>query len=305
MNAYPPRRTRAVLNCEDVGQDLERPPLAATRLLRAAGVKIPLRAWTELPVDVRWAIATEGAADVINPHAARALLRHIPMRYVELVGEHTTTDDHPLPGVLDCLGLPEAWGRSNWQHLSPFARYVLNVLRNNKRLLWRAFAEINGVPTRRYDGWRGPVAHAEVVVSAPEHIRADVMALLVGGRLLNGRGLILARAAGVRAARAASTTFDLHAETATGAVEIDWAIEVPKSMVLWQGHVSTTAGEFFPAAALVGATTAAVCLLDLLREFDPGLRLREVGLTEEEWQVGHLDPDAATVNLNLPLPIKR
>ncbi len=298
-------RPRAVLTCEDLGQDLERQPLAATRLFRSAGVKISLRAWTELPVDVRWAIATEGARDAIDLEAARALLRHVPIRHLELVGEHATPEDQPLPGVLEGLGLQPSFAQTHWPRLPPFARYVLNVLRNNKRLLWRAFAEISGTPTRRYDGWRGPLAHAEVALAARDPVRGEVMTLLAKDRLLDGRGLLLARAAGVRAARAAGATFDLHSTAVTGAVEVDWAVDAQAGTVLWQAHVSTDAGDFFPVAALAGAATAGLCLLDLLKEFDPEVRLRSVRLVEEEWLVGQLDPEASRSVLGATLVLRR
>lgn len=305
MPADPQARPRAVLACEDLGPELERQPLAATRLFRSSGVKISLRAWTELPVDLRWAIATEGARDVIDAAAARALLRHVPIRHVELVGEHATPEDNPLPGVLEGLGLQPSFAQTQWPRLPPFARYVLNVLRNNKRLLWRAFTEISGTPTRRYDGWRGPLAHAEIVLAAAEPVRTEVMTLLARDRLLDGRGLLLARAAGVRAARAAGVTFDLHSATVTGAVEVDWAVDAPAAKVLWQAHVSTDAGDFFPVAALAGATTAGVCLLDLLKEFDPQVRLRSVRLVEEEWVVGQLEPEATHSVLGSTLALRR
>ncbi len=301
----PNARPRAVLACEDLGQDLERQPLAATRLFRSSGVKISLRAWTELPIDLRWAIAKAGARDVIDDQTARALLRNVPIRHVELVGEHSTPEDEPLPGVLEGLGLQPSFARTHWTRLPPFARYVLNVLRNNKRLLWRAFTELSGTPTRRYDGWRGPLAHAEIALAATEPVRTEVMTLLARDRLLDGRGLLLARAAGVRAARAAGATFDLHSAAVTGAVEIDWAVDAQAGKVLWQSHVSTDAGEFFPVAALVGATTAGVCLLDLLKEFDPEVRLGAVRLAEEEWVVGQLEPEATRSVLGSTLALKR
>jgi molybdenum cofactor biosynthesis enzyme len=283
-----------VLVCEDLPEELPRPPLAAVRFFRVAGLKLSLKAWTHLPADVRWAIAKEGSRDVVDRHVARSLMRHIPIRHVELIGASTVPDSEPLPGVADALGAPDSWLQTTWPTLRPFHRFVLNVLRGNRRLMWRAYAEIQGVNVSRHDGWRGPLAHAEVEIRAQDPVRRELLELLVTERLLEGRALLLARASGLRVARRAGEIFDLYSELTTGAVELDWSVEIPAPSVLWQAHVSTHLGGFSPIASLAAATTAAVCLADMLKEFDPLVRVREARVVEEAWAVGKFDVEAPT-----------
>ena len=285
---------RPVLACEGLDADLTRPPLAAVRMFRSAGFKMNLKAWAELPPDVRWAIATEGARDAIDPYVSRSLMRHVPLRHVELVGDTRLPENAPLPGVLEALGYGPDWARSGWARLRPFHRFVLNVLRLNRRLLWRAFAEIQGIETHRQPGTPPIVARAEVEVGAREPVRSAVLELVTNERLLEGRGLLLARASGLRAAREARSIFDLYASQSTGAIELDWSVEHSRSAVLWQAHVASVQGQFFPVASLAAATIAAVCLCDMLKEFDPRVRVNNAHIVEEEWAVGKFDIEAVT-----------
>lgn len=294
-----------VLACEDLGAELDRPPLAAVRFFRASGFKLSLRAWAELPVDVRWAIAKEGARDQVDQHIARTLMRHVPMRHVELIGDTNVPDHLPLPGVVEVLGVRETWVDRDWPQLRPFHRFVLNVLRNNRRLMWRAFAEIEGVGVSRNDGWHGPVAHAEVEIRAADPVRGELLSLLATEKLLEGRALLLARASGLRVARASADVFDLYADRTPGPIELDWSVEVPSATVLWQAHVSTHVGDFFPVASLAAVAASAVCLADMLKEFDPQVRVREVRIVEEEWSVGKFEAEAATTVFNGTLVLPR
>lgn len=278
---------------EDLGNDLPRPPLSAIRFFRRSGIKLGLRSWQGLGIEVRWAMATEGSRNDIDPHIAKTLVRAIPLRDLELVDDRTTPEGEPAPGLSESLGQPSDWTTRVWPTLPPFHRFVLNVLRNNKRLLWRAYAEMLGLRMLR-DDWRGPVAHTELLLNSGGEAPRELLRLLATERLLDGRGLLLARASGRRAARQAGELFDLHSDVATGAVELDWAVQIPTGTVLWQAHVSTHTGEFHSAASLVASTVAAVSLFDMLKTFDVRPVLREAKIVEEEWQVGRLDGEAST-----------
>lgn len=280
---------------EDLGEDLARPPLAAVRFFRRMGVRLSLKIWAPLPVEVRWSFVKEGARDQIDEHVARTLLRAVPIRLIELVDEHHTLEREPAVGLAEALGMDGSWTREAWYELSPFHRFVLNALCHNKRLLWRAFGEIAAPERRaRVRSWSGLLAHAEVQIRAEGRVRDDLVRLLAKELLLEGRALLLAQASGRRAARRAHELFDLHADKTTGAVELDWSVRMPAASVLWQAHVSTHEGEFFPAASLIAATTSAVCLADMLKEFDPRVKVRQARLIEEGWQVGKFEIEAAT-----------
>lgn len=289
-----PQRQGTVFRFEDLGDDLPRPPLAALRFFRRAGVKVSLKTWHKIPADVRWAMAAEGTRDELEDNVTRALLRHVPLRELELIGEPRYSESSPVPGLIESLGLGTGWRSKGWPALRPFERFVLNHLSNNPRLLWRAFEEITGIAAGPSTGWSGLVAHAEVQIRAPNDVKRDLLRLLASERLLEGRALILARTSGRRAARAASELLDLYSELVPGTVELDWRVREPQSTVLWQAHVSTHVGEFFPAASLLAATTAAVCLYDMIKEFDPDARVQQARLVEEAWEVGKFAWDEAT-----------
>jgi molybdenum cofactor biosynthesis enzyme len=117
-------------------------------------------------------------------------------------------------------------------------------------------------------------------------IRPDALVTLQSLDFLDGRAFVLARVAGVRAARRAAETFDMRSDAGTGTIELDWCSLDEAGMLLWQAHVSTWDGAFYPAAALAAATTAAVALCDMIRERDPSASMVEACILEATWQVG-------------------
>lgn len=295
-----PERARAVFRFEGLTDELLRPPLSALRFFRHAGVKISLRAWGKLPIDVRWGMAVEGARDSVDDAATRALLRHVSLRELEMIGDLRHSESSPVSGLVESLGLGDRWRNKGWPALSHFERFVLNYLSGNTRLLWRAFEEISGLAANPSSQWSGLVAHAEVQIRAPREVRDDLIRLLTREQLLEGRGLILARASGLRAARATADILDLYSELTPGTIELDFRVREGQSMVLWQAHVSTHVGDFFPAASLLAATTAAVCLYDMIKEFDPQASVQQARLVEEAWEVGKFAWDEPTRLFDAP-----
>ncbi len=293
FDATPPREG-TVFQFEDIGDDLPRPPLAALRFFRRAGVKIALKTWVKLPLDVRWAMVAEGARDQMEEAVGRALLRHVSLRELELIGEPRYSESSPVAGLIESLGLGESWRTKGWPALTTFERFVLNHLAGNPRLLWRAFEEISGLSASPSTEWTGMIAHAEVQIRAPKEVKKDLLRLLATEQLLEGRALLLARTSGVRAARAAGDLFDLYSDLTPGTIELDWRVREAQATVLWQAHVSTHLGEFFPAASLLAATTAALCLYDMIKEFDPDAQVDRARLVQEAWEVGKFAWDEAT-----------
>ena len=136
--------------------------------------------------------------------------------------------------------------------------------------------------------WKAAVAHVEVTM------RPDTLDKLRNAGFLDGRAFILARVAGVRAARRAQETFDLRSERATGTIELDWAPLDEPGAVVWQAHVSSWDGGFFAAASLVAASTAAVALTDMVAEDDKSVTITSAKIEEEPWVVGSDQRDQPT-----------
>lgn len=283
-----------VFKFEEIGSDLPRPPFAAMRFLLSRGMRLRQGAWTDLPLDLRKAMVEEGARDLLRPTVGEALTKNIPVRAIELTPQDLDMDESPELGVIESLGIHADVLRVGWANLPHLCRFVLNRLAPNKRLLWHAWSEItgSGPPPRT---WRGLLAHAEVRVLATGDTGRNILRLLASGQLVDGKGLVLASASGRRAARVTPEIFDLHSGAGVGVVELDWTVQLAGAAVLWQAHVSTQAGEFFPIASLYAASSAAVCVADMLKEFDPQVTVREAKLVEEEWQVGRYDQEDATM----------
>ena len=270
---------------EEIGPDLDRPPLAARRALLGSGVAVPLDTWQALSLSARQAIAMEGTKDAVSEYvvknAVSAMLKRVrfmgPVKDppVDAIPQHV---GNALRGVRP-LSLPE------WQSLRPIDRYTLVALSNNSRLLYRAIEEMtsgpaSSLPAMKLKPWVGMLAHAEIRMSRP------AFTSIASGAVQDGKAIVLARVAGVRAARAAHEVLDGYAEKYAGPVELDARLDIERGGYVWQAHVSTVDGEFFAAASLLAAATASIALRDAVGGVDPRATVGDVTLCEEPWSVG-------------------
>ena len=267
---------------EDVSDDLPRAPLAGMRALLSAGVVISTKGWAALNRDARWAIVQEGLLPKINATVVQALLRQASVSELRLVPQMRDPNaTETPPEVLKAITPARRITNTEWASLRPIDRYVLFALTLNTRLFFRAVQEIlPSVETEGSETWKAVVAHCEVTM------RGSTLERLKSPTFLDGRAFVLARVAGVRAARRASETFDLRSEATIGPIELDWAQGNEPGTVLWQAHVSSWDGSFFAAASFAAATTAAVALCDMIAESDSTAALVNARIAEEPWQVG-------------------
>lgn len=266
---------------EDVGDDLPRPPMAAMRGFLAAGVVLSPKGWSALSSQQRRAFVVAGSASHIDVMAIQAAVRNASVSEVRLVPRVTDPDPMQVPDSLAAaLGPHARITAQKWTLLRPVDRYVLATLALNTRLLFRALREIMPEDTATELPWKAAVAHAEVTM------RPDTLDKLRSPKFLDGRAFVLARVAGVRAARRAQETFDIRSERTTGTIELDWAPLDEPGAVVWQAHVSSWDGSFFAAAALAAASTAAVALTDMIAEEDGSAAIGTTKIVEEPWMVG-------------------
>lgn len=283
---------------EEIGPDLPRPPLAARRALLSSGVAVPLETWQALPLAARQAIVAEGEKDApsdqIVKNAISSVLKRV--RFMGVVKD-PALDFVPQP-VVDGLRAVRPITVAEWQSLRPLDRYTMVALSGNSRLLYRALEEMTSGPTSalgpvKLMPWVGPLAQAEVHMVRPAF--ADVAA----GRLQGGQALVLARTAGVRAARSAHEMIDGYAEKYAGPVELDARLDAEIGGYVWQAHVSTVEGEFFAAASVLAAAAAAVALRDAVAANDPTASVTGVSVREAAWNVGSgAFGDEATIAMN-------
>jgi len=280
---------------EEIGPDLPRPPMAARRALLGAGVSMPLDTWQTLPIEIRRGLVEEGTRDVISDvnvkNAVSPVLKRI--RFMGPVKD-PPLDVIPTP-VNDALRNFRPLIVDEWRRLRPLDRYVLVALVGNSRLLWRALEELAGgqLSSVKLRPWIGPLARAEVKMNM------QALSELSGGLLMGGKALVLARTAGVRAARHAHEILDGYAEKYAGPVELDSRIDLQEGACVFQAHVSTADGEFFGAASVFAVATAAAALRDAVSSRDPKATIEHVTLREEAWSVGSAAfGDEATVAMS-------
>lgn len=279
-------KTRFSYAFEELTEDLPRPPKAALRAMFAAGILVSPKGWKTLSTETRQALALEGTRDTVNLVMVSELLKEAPPGQIRLVARTSdpAVDAVPAP-VLKALGPTRTLTQPQWASLRALDRYVLASLAANTRLLWRALEELASLPGSQLpksggQSWSGALAHCEV------HCHPNAIERLTSPKFLDGKAFVLARVAGVRAARRSSELFDLQSETATGPAELDWGPTKQAGVLLWQGHVSTWDGEFFPAASMLAVSAAAVALYDMVKELDPTASIGAAGIVEEPWRVG-------------------
>jgi molybdenum cofactor biosynthesis enzyme len=283
--------------------------MSALRALLQSGLVISPKGWTSLDGDLRQAIAREGIRGIVDTTTVRKLMERVPPRLLKLVPKSSEPDPDVVPqNLVRALGPGRLVTVGQWRALRAVDRYVLSNLTSNTRLLWKAFDELNlglqsaheGLVTSRAK-WIGQVAHAEV------HTTASAVQLATSSRYLDGRAMILARTAGLRAARKIAETFDLLADAAPGPIELDWSIPSDGNTVVWQAHASNYDGAFFPAASLLAAVTAATALHDMIREQDPKATLSSGSLRDEAWLATATDTfeDATVLYSVAPTSSKR
>ncbi|MEZ4221105.1 MAG: cyclic pyranopterin monophosphate synthase MoaC [Polyangiaceae bacterium] len=264
---------------------LDRPPLAALRALRITGVLLTRAGWTATPHGARLDLSLLGSQPKVENEKVVEALSTTPPREVKMFQRQLDPDPDSVPeDVQRALGPGQALSLELWRSLTSLDRHVLIMLRANTRLLWRALDEISakqGGPFRLglQQAWTGELARAEV------RMRPKTAQRLQSPSFRGGLTLVLARTAGLRAARRAGELMDEHSHVTTGAVELGFRIDYDENpaKVLCQAHVSSVQGEFFAAGSLLAATTAAATLVDLAREEDAGVMIEGARLAQEPW----------------------
>ncbi len=278
---------------EELSEDLPRPPLAAFRALLAAGIVVAPRGWRKLPEGRRRDLARLGLSAIIDPEDVRRAITGIPLPDLKLVSPHVEPPDGgSLPPTVErAAAAVHPLSHTEWRALRPIDRFVLGTLAPNARLFGRALEEIlrrRGITTTWSTATPIYLAHVELQLGR-------AMERLWDPSFLEGRGLVLARAAGLRAARASSDLYDLHADDGIGLVELAASPQPDRGVLLWQAHASRWDGSFSIAASLSAATTAAVCVLDMLHEIQPAGLLTAGMIRHEPWEASPMFQDEATV----------
>jgi molybdenum cofactor biosynthesis enzyme len=266
---------------EEISDDLPRPPLAALRALQSMSYLVSPQGWRDLAVELRQVIAYEGAKEKVGGPRLEAAVKRISLHHAKMMPGPRDPDPNEVPPeLLAALGPLRSVSTEEWRALRALDRRVLFILARNTRLLSRAVEEIlpAGPPSTRRS--TALVARSEVVIPR------DVLHRVLSTDFHDGRAFVLARVAGRRAARRVAEIFDRQADSTVGTIELDWGVHEHDSVIFWQAHASAWDGSFFPSAALLAATTAAVALHDMVRELDPSASLGAACIRDEAWEAG-------------------
>lgn len=254
----------ALYRFEEIGNDLLVPPLAALRALQLSGVLLSRAGWLAMPLEAREAIVRAGVSDRVNVEWIRKAVAAAPLAELKMFPALADPDPTTPPRVLgNALGPGRPPPPELWQAIRPVDRFVMVALAQNTRLLHRLFEELlerSSTPELSAPmGWTGTVAHCELLLDLKSAMK------LSNEEFFSGRALLLARAAGVRAARRADELLDIHAHEMVGPIELAATDRVGGHgvTITWQAHVSTAAGVFSPAASLLAVLTATAALYDL------------------------------------------
>lgn len=278
---------------EDIPEgDPSRPPLAALRAMRLIGMALSRTGWQAMSVDRRRAIISAGAAENVETDELRRLFDGAPIREMKLVPVIPDPPADRIPdSVARAFGPARVISQEFWVGVTNLDRHVLYMLTGNTRLLFRALNEMalrarGKLPLPSF-GWTGTLARGELRTT-PEMLK-----LLRMPHFLDGRACILARVAGIRAARWASEILDLHAATPTGPVEVGFSVdtELRPGTVLWQAHVSTLEGQFSPSASVLAVTTSAAALYDIVQRAGERATIENVRLSDEPWAPSDADDE--------------
>lgn len=266
---------------EELPPDLPWPPFAAVRAFRSSGISIAPIGWRALKPEARRQAVAAGSEDVVREDIVNEILRGMTVRDIALIPK-PPQDPPPTPAIESALTsarLP----RSAWERFRAVDRWVLSSIAamKNTRLLLRALAEIAttcGVaPEPGTEEARVVLARCELVLAPGAAARVS------NAGFFGGRALVLARVAGVRAARTAPTLIDRLNDTLVGPIEVESAVWGDR--VLWQAHVSDPWGAFLPTVSLIAATTAAAALFDMLASADLAVSssISEAVVREDAW----------------------
>jgi molybdenum cofactor biosynthesis enzyme len=276
---------------EDIPPGLPRAPMSAVRALHAAGMQVGPRGWSSLTLETRMALCIEGTRAHISGTTVGALLRGLPLEHLRLIHRMSGAEASAAPiGVASVAGPLGPRLAELWPSLTPLDRYVLRALTSNSRLFDRAAHEILGALLPGGAPWVGEVGRAELWLSV------EALERLCSHSFLDGHAFLLARTAGLRAARAVPDLFDLASASSAGLIELDWRVlRDGGARVLWQAHVSTWEGVFEPLSSMMAAGTSAMAARDMVRGVDPTASVGAVMVRSEAGQVGSgLFADEAT-----------
>jgi molybdenum cofactor biosynthesis protein MoaC len=112
-------------------------------------------------------------------------------------------------------------------------------------------------------------------------LRAEALALIVGGTLKKGEALAAARLAGIMAAKRTHELIPLCHQLALDMVEVDFQPDPKYPALLIQARAATSAPTGVEMEALTAVAVACLTIYDMLKAVDRGMRIEGIRLIEK------------------------
>ncbi len=270
---------------EDIDEWLDTIPLAARRALDACGAKLTAVAWRRMRSGARVAITSLGSEKKVDGPRVRDLLveEDVPCETI------TAAMDPPASGLpadlVRALGEARPLEASRWRTLAPLDRYTLCRLarRGRSDRLRRAYDEILADPATRpistHLDAKGEVHMVDVggkdvtarvaVARAEVRMMPETLARLRAGATPKGDVLATARVAAIQAAKRTSDLIPLCHAIALTRVDVD--IHAGERVLTVDVRVEARDRTGVEMEAMVGASTGALTIYDMLKGIDRGM----------------------------------
>ncbi len=262
-------------------------PLAARRALDAAGLKLSLEAWRNLPLDKRRLVSELGSAATVDvPRVASAL----PDGQTAPIEASPEPGPNAVPSVLsEALGNSRPISAALWSALSPLDRYALLKVasRGKPERLNAAYLEIVGHSAlsthlgpqggaRMVDVSQKPASHRSAVAETRVIMSAEAFARVKSATAPKGDVLGTARLAGIMAAKRTAELIPLCHPLAVTKLELSLELDDGASAIAVRATVEAFDRTGVEMEALTAVSVAALTVYDMLKGID---RAMEIGPT--------------------------
>lgn len=266
---------------DGVDERLDLVPLAARRALDRAGLKLSLDGWRTLSLEARRAIVQAGSGHVVDitPVTASAQRAQPPPQRIEPI--HDPPADAPPAQVRAAFTGGLALETPVWAALSPLDRYALAKVAASNRPEWihAAYDEVVGASAastqlspggqvRMVDVAQRDPTLRRAVAESSVRMSSDALARFQSADAPKGNVGATARLAGIMAAKRTPDLLPLCHPVALTHVDIDLTVDQHDRAVRIVAEVEAVDRTGVEMEALLAASTAALAVYDMLKDFD-------------------------------------
>ncbi len=266
-------------------------PMAARRALDRAGLKVSLAGWKTLELPARRAIASAGAAAIVDVEAVKRAVRGANPPTEPFDAIESPPSDHVPTAVQSALGDERRIPDALWASLSALDRYTLHKVasRGKPERLDAAYDEIVGATAtsthlapdggvRMVGVGRKPVTERRAVAEARVDMNDEAFARLVRADAPKGDVLGTARLAGIQAAKRTSDIVPLCHPVALTHAGVRLELDEERKSVRIEATVEAVDRTGVEMEAMTAACAAALTVYDMLKAFDRGMRVGPIRL---------------------------